>query len=47
MSLQDQIQDDLKTAMRAGETLRRDTLRMLIAALKLSLIHISEPTRPY
>ena len=29
-----QIQDDMKSAMRAGETLRRDTLRMLIAALK-------------
>ncbi len=34
MSFQDQIQNDLKDAMRAGETLKRDTLRMLIAAMK-------------
>ena len=33
-SLQDQIQDDMKSAMRAGDTLKRDTLRMLIAAMK-------------
>ena len=33
-ALEIQIQDDMKSAMRAGETLRRDTLRMLIAALK-------------
>ena len=33
-ALENQIQDDMKSAMRAGETLRRDTLRMLIAALK-------------
>ena len=32
-ALETQIQDDMKSAMRAGETLRRDTLRMLIAAL--------------
>lgn len=34
MSLQAKIADDLKAAMRAGETMRRDTLRMLIAAFK-------------
>ena len=33
-TLETQIQDDMKSAMRAGETLRRDTLRMLIAALR-------------
>ena len=33
-SLQARIQDDLKDAMRAGDALRRDTLRMLIAAFK-------------
>ena len=32
--LQDRIGEDLKTAMRAGETLRRDTLRMVLAAFK-------------
>ncbi|MEM9382587.1 MAG: GatB/YqeY domain-containing protein [Planctomycetota bacterium] len=34
MGLADQIQSDLKDAMRAGDALRRETLRMLIAALK-------------
>lgn len=32
--LKDQITDDLKTAMRAGDTRRRDALRLLTAALK-------------
>ena len=34
MSLRDQISDDLKAAMRSGETVRRDTIRLLTAALK-------------
>jgi len=34
MSLRDQINDDLKAAMRSGETMRRDTIRLLTAALK-------------
>lgn len=34
MSLREQINDDLKTAMRSGETARRDTIRLLTAALK-------------
>lgn len=34
MSLEQTIQDDLKAAMKGGDALRRDTLRMLIAALK-------------
>ncbi|MEL6429895.1 MAG: GatB/YqeY domain-containing protein [Planctomycetota bacterium] len=34
MALETQIQDDMKTAMRAGDALKRDTLRMLIAAMK-------------
>ena len=34
MPLQEQIGEDLKQAMRAGETLTRDTLRMVLAALK-------------
>lgn len=33
-TLETRIQDDMKAAMRSGDTLRRDTLRMLIAALK-------------
>jgi len=34
MSLKQRINDDLKVAMRAGETQRRDTMRLLLAALK-------------
>jgi uncharacterized protein YqeY len=34
MSLKTRINDDVKAAMRAGETRRRDTLRLLLAALK-------------
>lgn len=34
MALTERIRRDLEAAMRAGETLRRDTLRMVIAALK-------------
>lgn len=32
MSLTDQLQADMKTAMRDGDTQRRDTLRMVVAA---------------
>lgn len=34
MSLQQQLADDLRTAMKARDTLRRDTLRMLISACR-------------
>ncbi len=34
MSLREQINDDLKAAMRAGEVARRDTIRLLLSALK-------------
>lgn len=34
MPLKDRINDDVKTAMRAGDTRRRDALRLLTAALK-------------
>jgi uncharacterized protein YqeY len=34
MSLRDRINDELKDAMRAGDTRRRDALRLLTAALK-------------
>lgn len=34
MSLKARINDDVKAAMRAGETRRRDALRLLLAALK-------------
>lgn len=34
MSLKEQLQNDMKTAMREGETVKRDALRMLMAAIK-------------
>lgn len=34
MSLFEQLQEDLKDAMRAGDTVSRETLRMVIAAFK-------------
>ena len=34
MPLKDRINDDIKAAMRAGDTRRRDALRLLTAALK-------------
>jgi len=34
MSLKDQINDDLKTAMRAGDAGRRDAIRLLTAEIK-------------
>jgi len=34
VTLREQINDDVKSAMRSGDTARRDTLRLLLAALK-------------
>lgn len=34
MALREQINDDLKAAMRGGDAARRDTIRLLLAALK-------------
>lgn len=42
MGFQEQIQNDMKDAMRSGETLKRDTLRMLIAAMKNEQIERGE-----
>jgi uncharacterized protein len=38
MSLRDQINDDLKAAMRSGETVRRDTIRLLTDSDVLAVI---------
>ena len=35
MSLRDQLKADVSAAMRSGETLRRDTLRMALSSLAL------------
>lgn len=40
MSFQDRITEDVKEAMRAGESLRRDTLRMVVSALKNKRIEL-------
>ncbi|MFV2061906.1 MAG: GatB/YqeY domain-containing protein [Chloroflexota bacterium] len=34
MSLTESLQEDMKTGMRSGDTLKRDTLRMVIAAVQ-------------
>ena len=34
MSLREKLNDDLKTAMRSGDELRKNTLRLLLAAVK-------------
>lgn len=34
MSLREQVNEDLKAAMRSGDAARRDTIRLLLAALK-------------
>lgn len=34
MTLREKINDDVKSAMRSGDTVRRDTIRLLLAALK-------------
>ncbi len=38
MNLKDQLQSDLKDAMRAGDELRKNTLRMTLSAIKLAEI---------
>ena len=42
MTFQDRIAEDVKAAMKAGRTLERDTLRMLMAALKNKRIEHGE-----
>jgi len=43
MSLSERIQDDLKSALRAGDAVTKDTLRMVIAAIKNRRIELGEP----
>jgi len=40
MTLQERIEADLKQAMRSGEAFKRDTLRMVLAALKNKRIEV-------
>ena len=42
MTLLNQLSEDVKAAMRAGENLRRDTLRMVLAAMKNRRIEVGE-----
>lgn len=43
MNLKDQLQSDLKDAMRAGDVLRKNTLRMALSAIKLAEIEKNNP----
>lgn len=43
MSLKEQLQNDIKTAMREGETVKRDALRMLMAAIKQTEVDGGKP----
>jgi uncharacterized protein YqeY len=43
MDLQQHIADELKTAMRSGDGVRRDAIRMLRAALKNEEIEVQHP----
>ena len=43
MNIKDQLQSDLKEAMRAGDALRKNTLRMALSAIKLAEIEKNNP----
>jgi uncharacterized protein YqeY len=43
MNLKEQLQSDLKDAMRSGDVLRKNTLRMAISAIKLAEIEKNSP----
>lgn len=43
MNLKDQLQSDLKDAMRTGDELRKNTLRMTLAAIKMAEIEKRDP----
>jgi uncharacterized protein len=45
MTLKDKLNDDLKTAMRAGDSTRRDALRMLLAAIKQGEVDSLDPDK--
>lgn len=47
MSLVTQISDELKAAMKAGETVKRDTLRFLQSALKNAAIEKRKPVAEF
>jgi len=45
MTLKDKLNDDLKTAMKAGDTARRDALRLLLAAIKQGEVDMLDPAK--
>lgn len=45
MTLKAQLNEDLKNAMRSGDTTRRDTLRMLLAAIKQGEVDTLDPEK--
>ena len=45
MTLKDRINEDLKTAMRAGDSVKRDALRMVLAAIKQGEVDNLDPAK--
>lgn len=45
MTIKDKLNEDLKNAMRAGDTARRDALRMLLAAIKQGEVDTLDPQK--
>ena len=45
MTIKDKLNDELKTAMKAGDTRRRDILRMVLAAIKQGEVDSLDPQK--
>lgn len=45
MTIKDKLNDELKTAMKAGDTRRRDILRMVLAAIKQGEVDALDPQK--
>ena len=45
MTLKDRLNEELKTAMRAGDSTKRDTLRLLLAAIKQGEVDNLDPAK--
>ncbi|MBI5876217.1 MAG: GatB/YqeY domain-containing protein [Chloroflexi bacterium] len=45
MTIKDKLNDELKTAMKAGETRRRDIIRMVLAAIKQGEVDTLDPQK--
>jgi uncharacterized protein YqeY len=45
MSIKEKLNEELKTAMRSGDTQKRDALRMLLAAIKQAEVDNADPSK--